>query len=133
MQTERLRLGMLRDRLEAGILHRIAGTRRNGDRDRRLPNTSNISFRGVREDSLMVALDLEGVEVSAGAACASGSLEPSHVLYAMGRRPETDGGGIRFSLGAGTTEAEIQSVLDLLPGVVERIRAAKVQGVGVRV
>jgi cysteine desulfurase len=124
MQTEHHRLGMLRDRLEAGILHRIAGTRRNGDRDRRLPNTSNISFQGVREDSLMVALDLEGVEVSAGAACASGSLEPSHVLHAMGRRPEIDGGGIRFSLGAGTTEAEIQSVLDLLPGVVERIRDA---------
>jgi cysteine desulfurase len=81
----------------------------------------------------MVALDLEGVEVSAGAACASGSLEPSHVLYAMGRRPETDGGGIRFSLGAGTTKAEIQSVLDLLPGVVERIRDAKVQGIGARV
>lgn len=124
MQTECHRLRTLRDRLEAGILHRITGTRRNGDRDRRLPNTSNISFQGVREDSLMVALDLEGVEVSAGAACASGSLEPSHVLHAMGRRPEIDGGGIRFSLGAGTTEAEIRSVLDLLPGVVERIRDA---------
>ena len=81
----------------------------------------------------MAALDLEGVEVSAGAACASGSLEPSHVLHAMGQRPEIDGGGIRFSLGAGTTEAEIQSVLDLLPGVVERIRDATLQGAGVRV
>ena len=124
MQVERHRLRMLRDRLEAGILCRIKGTQRNGDRDRRLPNTSNISFQGAREDSLMVALDLEGVEVSAGAACASGSLESSHVLQAMGRRPEIEGGGIRFSLGAGTTEAEIERVLELLSPLVERVRAA---------
>lgn len=81
----------------------------------------------------MVALDLEGIEVSAGAACASGSPESSHVLRAMGRRPEIDGGGIRFSLGAGTTEAEIEHILDLLPPLVERVRAAEIQGIGVRV
>ena len=133
MQTEHDRLRTLRDRLETGILGRITGTRRNGDRDRRLPNTSNISFRGVREDSLMVALDLEGVEVSAGAACASGAPESSYVLQAMGRRPEADGGGIRFSLGAATTKAEVDRVIDLLPGVVERVRAVKAQGIGVRV
>jgi len=133
MQAEYDRLRTLRDRLETGILGRITGTRRNGDRDRRLPNTSNISFRGVREDSLMVALDLEGVEVSAGAACASGAPESSYVLQAMGRRPEADGGGIRFSLGAATTKAEVDRVIDLLPGVVERVRAAKVEGIGVRV
>jgi cysteine desulfurase len=125
MQAERHRLRTLRDRLEAGILDRIPGTRRNGDRDQRLPNTSNISFRGVRGDSLMVALDLDGIEVSAGAACAAGAPESSHVLRAMGRRPDIDGGGIRFSLGAGTTEAEIEQALDLLPGVVERVRAVK--------
>ncbi|MDE2180909.1 MAG: aminotransferase class V-fold PLP-dependent enzyme, partial [candidate division NC10 bacterium] len=118
------RLRTLRDRLEAVVLRRITGTRRNGDRDQRLPNTSNISFQGVREDSLAVALDLEGVEVSAGAACASGSLESSHVLWAMGRRPEIDGGGIRFSLGAGTTTAEIERILTVLPPLVERVRAA---------
>lgn len=133
MQAECHRLRMLRDRLETGILGRITGTRRNGDRDRRLPNTSHISFQGVRGDSLVVALDLEGVEVSAGAACASGSPESSHVLRAMGRRPEIDDDGVRFSLGAATTEAEIQHVLDLLPAVVERIRAAKLQDVGVGV
>lgn len=133
MQTEHYRLRTLRDRLETGILGQITGTRRNGDRDRRLPNTSNISFQGVRADSLLVALDLERVEVSAGAACASGSLEPSHVLHAMGRRPEIDGGGVRFSLGAGTTEAEIQSVLELLPPLVERVRTATLQGIGFRV
>ncbi|MBI2882930.1 MAG: cysteine desulfurase [Candidatus Methylomirabilis oxyfera] len=133
-QTEAHRLRTLRDRLEAGILCRITGTQRNGDRDQRLFNTSNISFQGVRADSLLVALDLEGVEVSAGAACASGALESSHVLRAMGRRPEIDDGGIRFSLGAGTTEAEIERVLELLPSLVERVRAAKkVEGIGVRV
>jgi cysteine desulfurase len=132
MRAERRRLGALRDRLEMGILSGIAGTRRNGDQDRRLPNTSSISFYGVRGDSLMAALDLEGIEVSAGAACDSGASEPSHVLQAMGRRPDIDGGGIRFSLGAATTDAEIQRVLDLLPGVVERLRAANVQGIGAR-
>jgi cysteine desulfurase len=69
-------------------------------------------------------LDLEGIAVSTGAACSSGSLEVSHVLQAMGRRTETDGGAIRLSLGAGTTEAEIECVLDLLPAVVDRIRSA---------
>ncbi|HWQ70550.1 MAG TPA: cysteine desulfurase family protein [Patescibacteria group bacterium] len=133
MPTENPRLRTLRDRLEAGILCRITGSRQNGDRDQRLSNTCNISFQGVRADSLMVALDLEGVEVSAGSACASGSTESSQVLQAMGRRPEIDGGGIRFSLGAGTTEAEIERVLELLPPLVERVRAAKVEGIGVRV
>jgi cysteine desulfurase len=132
MSAENRRLRALRDRLEGGILSRISGTRRNGDRDRRLPNTSNISFQGIRADALMVALDLEGVEVSAGAACAAGSLESSHVLRAMGRRPEIHGGGIRFSLGAGTTDAEVARVLELLPPLVERVRASEVQGIGVR-
>ena len=130
MSIEDHRLRMLRDRLEEGILCRIPGVRRNGDRERRLANTSNISFWGVRGDSLMVALDLEGIEVSAGAACAAGSPESSHVLQAMGRRPEIDGGGIRFSLGAGTTEAEIERILELLPPLVERVRAATLQGIG---
>jgi cysteine desulfurase len=125
MQIEPQRLRLLRDRLEAGIISRIEGTQRNGHLERRLPNTSNISFRGADEESLVLALDLEGIAVSAGAACTSGSLEPSHVLEAMGRRPEVHGGAVRFSLGAGTTGAEIEGVLDLLPAVVERIRAAR--------
>lgn len=128
MDVEADRLRRLRDRLEAGILGRIGGTRRNGHTDLRLPNTSNISFRGADEESLILALDLEGIAVSAGAACTSGSLEPSHVLQAMGRSPDIDGGGIRFSLGAGTTEAEIECLLDLLPGLVERILAAAASG-----
>ncbi len=124
LEAEGDRLGRVRDRFEEGVLRRIAGTRRNGHKERRLPNTSNISFAGADEESLILALDLEGIAVSAGAACTSGSLERSHVLAAMGRRPEIDGGAVRFSLGAGTTETEIDHLLDLLPVVVERIRAA---------
>jgi len=124
MRIEAHRQALLRDRLEAGITGRIEGTQRNGHRERRLANTSNISVRGADEESLVLALDLEGIAASAGAACTSGSLERSHVLQAMGRRPEVHGGAVRFSLGAGTTEAEIERVLDLLPAVVERIRAA---------
>ena len=130
MSSESHRLRILRDRLEEGVLCRIPGVRRNGDQERRLANTSNISFQGVRGDSLMVALDLEGIEVSAGAACAAGSPESSHVLRAMGRRPEIDGGGIRLSLGAGTTEAEIERILELLPPLVERVRTATLPSVG---
>jgi cysteine desulfurase len=125
MEEEAERLRRLRDRLEEGILHRIEGTRRNGHREGRLPNTSNISFQGADDESLVLALDLEGIAVAAGAACTSGSLEPSHVLRAMGRRPEIDGGAIRFSLGAATTEAEIDRVLEVLPQFVARIRAAQ--------
>jgi cysteine desulfurase len=123
MASEARRLGGLRDRLEAGILGRVEAARRNGSPEQRVPNTTNISFRGAEEQSLIIALDLEGIAVAAGAACSSGSLEPSHVLRAMGRDPEADGGAIRFSLGAGTTDAEIDLVLDVLPGLVERVRA----------
>ncbi len=125
MEEEAERLRRLRDRLEDGILQGIEGTRRNGHRKRRLPNTSNISFEGADDESLILSLDLEGIAVAAGAACTSGSLEPSHVLRAMGRHPDIDGGAVRFSLGAATTDAEIDRVLDLLPALVERIRAAR--------
>jgi cysteine desulfurase len=73
---------------------------------------------------LILALDLEGIAVAAGAACTSGSLEPSHVLQAMGWKPESHGGALRFSLGSGTTQDDIERLIDLLPAVVERIRAA---------
>lgn len=122
MREETARLSRLRDRLEEGVLRRIGRTRRNGHRELRLPNTSNLSFQGAEEQLLILALDLEGIAVAAGAACTSGSLEPSHVLQVMGWSPESDGGAIRFSLGAGTTEAEIDRVLDLLPGLVQQVR-----------
>src|SRR5262245_57157056 len=84
MTAEALRVGALRDRLEAGILSRIAGTVVNGSKDSRVPNTTNVSFDRVEAESLLIALDLEGVAVSTGSACSSGTLEPSHVLRAMG-------------------------------------------------
>ena len=115
-------LGVLRDRLEQAILDRIAGTAVNGARDHRVPNTSNASFDGVEAESLLIALDLEGVAVSTGSACSSGTLEPSHVLRAMGLPPHRVQSSIRFSLGVGNTEAEIDHVADVLPAIVTRLR-----------
>ena len=113
----------LRDRLEAGILSRIPGTMVNGDPTRRIANTSNISFDRVEAESLLIALDLDGIAVSTGSACSSGSLEPSHVLRAMGCSPHRTQNSIRFSLGLGNTTDEIDRVVALLPDVVERLRA----------
>ena len=112
----------LRDRLETGVLDRISGTDVNGDREHRVPNTTNISFEGVEAESLLIALDLEGVAVSTGSACSSGTLEPSHVLKAMGLPTHRAQNSIRFSLGAGNTEAEVDRVVALLPRVVEKLR-----------
>jgi cysteine desulfurase len=127
------RLGSLRDRLEAGLMAAVPGTLRNGHSVRRLPNTSNLSFPGIDAESLIVALDLQGIGVSSGAACSSGSLEPSHVLSAMGFRRERVSGSIRFSLGRGTTSEEIDYVLEALPPIVERVRQANGRvGAGVR-
>jgi cysteine desulfurase len=100
----------------------------NGHPDRRLANTSNLSFTGTDDASLVLALDLEGIAVASGAACSSGALEPSHVLRAMGRRAEVDGGAVRFSLGADSCEAQIDRVLEVLPGIVERVRSAAAHG-----
>ena len=96
-----VRIGSLRDRLERGILGTVAGTVVNGATDHRVPNTTNISFDGVEAESLLIALDLEGFAVSTGSACSSGTLEPSHVLRAMGLPSHRTQNSIRFSLGAG--------------------------------
>ncbi len=115
-------LASLRDRLEAGILSGVTGTESNGHADLRVDNTSNISFTGVEAESLLIALDLEGVAVSTGSACSSGTLEPSHVLRAMGFSPHRTQNSIRFSLGLGNTEAEVDYVVRALPGIVARLR-----------
>ena len=122
LATEGPRLAALRDRLEAGLLDRVPGAVINGARQPRLPNTSNISFEGVESEALLIALDLEGVAVSTGSACSSGTLEPSHVLRAMGLTPHRAQSSIRFSLGAGNTDAEVDYVLDVLPRLVEKLR-----------
>jgi cysteine desulfurase len=115
-------IAALRDRLEQGILTQVSGTFLNGDRNRRVPNTTNISFDGIEAESLLIALDLEGVAVSTGSACSSGSLEPSHVLRAMNLPSPRTRNSLRFSLGPSTTAAEIDFVVDVLPSLVSRLR-----------
>jgi len=123
LDTEGARLTLLRDRLEQGILASVPNTEVNGARDRRVPNTSNISFDRVEAESLLIALDLEGIAVSTGSACSSGTLEPSHVLRAMNLPPHRAQNSIRFSLGSGNTEAEIDRVIAVLPAVVKKLRS----------
>jgi cysteine desulfurase len=121
--AESARIGALRDRLERSILERVPGTARNGTAEPRVPNTANISFEGVEAESLLIALDLEGVAVSTGSACSSGTLEPSHVLRAMGLPPHRTQNSIRMSLGAGNTETEVDDVVSKLPNIVEKLRS----------
>jgi len=117
------RIGGLRDRLERGILSRIDGTAVNGTLTPRVPNTTNVSFDRIEAESLLIALDLEGVAVSTGSACSSGTLEPSHVLRAMGFPAHRTQNSLRFSLGSFSTDAEVDRVLDVLPAIVDKLRA----------
>ena len=120
--TETVRIGAMRDRLEAAVLERVPGTVVNGAPDARVPNTTNISFEGIEAESLLIALDLEGVAVSTGSACSAGTLEPSHVLRAMGFPAHRTQNSIRISLGLGNTDEEVDYFLDKLPGVVAKLR-----------
>ena len=113
----------LRNLLEEGILQEVSDTAINGQRNRRIPNTSNISFAGVEAESLLIALDLEGVAVSTGSACSSGTLEPSHVLRAMGLPSNRVQSSIRFSLGTSNNRADIERLISILPALVGRLRA----------
>lgn len=122
MPGEGERMGKLRDRFEEGVLARIEGVRVNAQKGPRLSHTSNLTFEGVEAQTLVVALDLEGIAVSAGSACHVGSLQPSHVLRAMGLSPEHVEGSLRFSLGRFTREEDIDSVLAILPHLVARLR-----------
>jgi cysteine desulfurase len=123
LADQETRVGRLRDRLEAGILREVPGTIVNGALTPRVPNTTNISFDRVEAESLLIALDLEGVAVSTGSACSSGSLEPSHVLRAMGLPPHRTQNSLRFSLGTFSTEHEVDHVVDILPRLVNKLRA----------
>ena len=132
MAPEATRLSALRDRLEDGILRGVTGTALNGIRSPRVPNTTNISFDRTEAESLLIALDLEGIAVSTGSACSSGTLEPSHVLKAMGFPAHRTQNSIRFSLGAANTEADIDRAIAVLPGVVEKLRSLTRSPVGSR-
>lgn len=123
LQNDRSRIAALRDRLETGLRERVNGVRINGKGGPRLPNISNVSFELADGEALTVALDLEGIAVSTGSACSSGSLEPSHVLLAMGYPKEDIQGSLRFSLSRMTTDWEITQTLDTLPRIVERLRS----------
>ena len=113
---------VLRDRLQQGILSQIAHVRVNGHPTRRLPNTLNLSFLYIEGESLLLNLDLEGIAVSSGSACTSGSLDPSHVLLAMGVPPEVAQSAIRFSLGWANTEEDVDYLVEVLPRIVKRLR-----------
>jgi cysteine desulfurase len=122
LENEGPRLAALRDRLENGVLAAVPGTAINGDRGARVPNTTNISFDRVEAESLLIALDLEGIAVSTGSACSSGTLEPSHVLRAMGLPMHRTQNSLRFSLGMFSTEAEVDHVIEVLPRLVDKLR-----------
>ena len=112
----------LRNRLENSIIETVPGATINGSLDLRVPNTTNISFEGIEAESLLIALDLEGVSVSTGSACSSGTLEPSHVLRAMGLSASRGQSSIRFSLGLDNNQAEVDQVAKILPTLVSRLR-----------
>jgi cysteine desulfurase len=128
MDGEAVRLSALRDRLESGILTSVPHTEVNGARDARVPNTTNISFERIEAESLLIALDLEGVAVSTGSACSSGTLEPSHVLKAMNLSSHRAQNSIRFSLGANNTEEQIDHVISILPRIVTKLRSLSAVG-----
>ena len=122
LEENAARLTFLRDKLIDGILAEIPDVRLNGHRTQRLPNNVNVSVRYVEGEALLLRLDLAGIAGSSGSACTSGSLDPSHVLLAIGLPHEIAHGSLRLSLGTDTTEAEIDEVLDKLPGIVKNLR-----------
>jgi cysteine desulfurase len=115
-------MSAMRDRLQQGILAQIEDAGVNGEGAPRVPNTTNIYFDHIEGESIVISLDLKGLAVSSGAACSSGAIEPSHVLMAMGLRPDRARASIRFSLGKQTTEEEIDFALALVPETVARLR-----------
>jgi cysteine desulfurase len=122
MEGESSDLKSLRDGLESKVGEMIPDIVFNGDRDRRLPNISNISFRSIEGEGLLINLDMQGIAVSTGSACSSGTLEPSPVIRALGREDELARGAIRFSLGRTNTAADIDRLLEVLPTSVENLR-----------
>jgi cysteine desulfurase len=123
MGKEAKRLAHLRDRLIEGVVEKIDRVRLNGHPTRRLPNNVNVSVDFVEGESMVLNLDLEGICASTGSACSSASLEPSHVLLALGLSPEQAHGSLRFTLGRENSEEDVERVLKVLPGIVARLRA----------
>jgi len=123
------RLAELRDRVIEGVHTRVPDAILTGHPTRRLPNNASFCFPGTQGESLIVALDLEGISVSSGSACTSGKTEPSHVLLAIGLDREVAQGSLRITVGRDTTEADIDRLLEVLPRVVERLRSVSAEPV----
>jgi cysteine desulfurase len=121
--SESERIAALRDHLEERLLDEIPSVSVNGDAGRRVGNTSNLTFAGAGGESLVIALDLQGIACATGAACSSGAVEPSHVLLAIGLSADDARSSLRFSLGRNTTPEEIDYAIRVIPGVVERLRS----------
>jgi len=117
------RVKALRDRFEKGMLDTVSSVQINGDRTRRLPNTSSLAIEGVDSEGMLMLLDQRGICCSAGSACTAGSLEPSHVLKAMGFSSERARGSLRFSFSRFNTEAEVDEALQIIPNAVEKLRS----------
>ncbi len=126
------RLTALRDRIIEGIRARVPGAVLTGHPTRRLPNNASFCFPGTQGESLIVALDLEGISVSSGSACTSGDTEPSHVLTAIGLDRDVAQGSLRVTVGRDTTDAGVDRLLEVLPGVVERIRSVSQEPIAAR-
>jgi cysteine desulfurase len=122
MEKEAKRSTKLRDKLIKGVLEKIPGSHLNGHPTKRLPNNANFWFKGVEGESIVIQLDLLGIAASTGSACSTEKLEPSHVLLAIGLRPEQAHGSLRLSLGRWTTEKDIDYVLEVLPKVIKKLR-----------
>ena len=123
MEEENTRVKALRDRLEAGLLTAVPNSFVNGDTDHRLPNTTSISFEYIEGESILLMMDEYEIAASSGSACTSGSLEPSHVLRAMGVPFTAAHGSIRFSLSVYNTEEEIDFIIEKMPPIIERLRS----------
>ncbi|MDR2941300.1 MAG: cysteine desulfurase [Treponema sp.] len=116
-------ISFLRDRLRGGLLEKVPNIKINGHPTDILPNTLNVSFPGAEGESILLSMDMQSIEASTGSACASGSLEPSHVLMATGIEPELAHGSIRFSLGWGITREDIDYIIETVPPIIARLRA----------
>ena len=116
------RMTVLRNRLISGLTAAIPNMRINGTMDKRLPNNVNVSFAGIEGEAVLLRLDLEGIAASSGSACTAGSLDPSHVLTAIGLTRDEAKGSLRLTLGTDTTQADIDEVVKKLPGIVASLR-----------
>lgn len=123
VHEENTRVRHMRDRLENTLLKTIPETSRNGSKQHRLPNTSNLVFAGVEAEAILLMMNQLGICASSGSACTTGSIEPSHVLTAMGLGPDAARSSVRFSLGKYNTEAEVDFLLEHLPGMIQHLRA----------